>query len=176
MRNNQVSIGLFIFFVCFGCSRKSENKYSESEIRAAEHALIGVNRILVRKDHDKIKAFAIQNNLAVRETETGLWYLIENKGRGSKARKGQLATLRYEVSLLDGTLCYSSDSLGLKQFRIGQGGVESGLEEGVLMLRPGDKATFILPPHLAQGLQGDGDKIPARSVIVYRVELIKLEP
>jgi FKBP-type peptidyl-prolyl cis-trans isomerase FkpA len=176
MRINRVIIGLFILFFCVGCSRKSENRISESEIRATEHALIGVNRILVRKDHDKIKAYADRNNLAVRETESGLWYFIEKKGRGEKARKGELATLRYKVSLLDGTLCYSSDSLGLKQFRIGQGGVESGLEEGVLMLRSGDKATFIMPPHLAQGLQGDGNKIPARSVIVYHVELIKLEP
>ena len=64
-----------------------------------------------------------------------------------------------------------------KQFRIGQGGVESGLEEGVLLLlHEGDKATFIMPPHLAHGLPGDGNRIPARSIIVYEVELVKVEP
>ena len=86
-----------------------------------------------------------------------------------------MVTLAYDVSLLDGTHCYGSDSLGFKQFRVGQGGVESGLEEGILMLNKGSKAIFIMPPHLAHGLTGDGDQIPARSVIVYHVELIKVE-
>ncbi len=44
------------------------------------------------------------------------------------------------------------------------------------MLREGDRAVFIMPPHLAAGLPGDGDKIPAHSVIVYEVEVLKLEP
>lgn len=130
---------------------------------------------MVKKDHERIKEYARHNNLAMKETETGLWYRVEVKSRCDKAQKGQLATLRYQVSLLDGKLCYSSDSLGFKKFRIGRGGVESGLEEGILMMRPGDKAVFIMPPHLAHGLTGDGDKIPARSIIVYHVELLKLE-
>jgi FKBP-type peptidyl-prolyl cis-trans isomerase len=53
--------------------------------------------------------------------------------------------------------------------------VESGLEEGILLLREGDKAKFILPPHLAHGLLGDDNKIPARSIIVYDLELLSLE-
>jgi len=40
----------------------------------------------------------------------------------------------------------------------------------------GDKATFIMPPHLAYGLPGDGNKIPARSVIAYEVILVKVDP
>lgn len=47
---------------------------------------------------------------------------------------------------------------GAKRFLIGQGGVEIGLEEAVLHLRKGDRATLILPSHLAHGLRDD-DKI-----------------
>jgi len=82
--------------------------------------------------------------------------------------------LNYRISLLDGTLCYSSDSLGVKEFAIGHGGVESGLEEGILLLKVGDKARFIMPPFKAHGLLGDMKKIPARSIIVYEIELLKL--
>src|SRR5690554_7176596 len=45
---------------------------------------------------------------------------------------GKVVSLNYEIRLLDGTLCYSSDEDGMKVFLVGQGGVESGLEEGVL--------------------------------------------
>ena len=107
-------------------------------------------------------------------TETGLWYQIYEHGTGDSARNGLIASLKYTVSLLDGTLCYTSDSTGEKTFLIGQGGVESGLEEGILLMRCGDKARFIMPPHLAHGLPGDNDKIPPRSTIVYQVELLNL--
>ncbi len=54
---------------------------------------------------------------------------------------------------------------------IGHGGVESGIEEGILLLHKGDKARFILPPFRAHGLLGDRQKIPPRSIIVYELEL-----
>jgi FKBP-type peptidyl-prolyl cis-trans isomerase len=77
----------------------------------------------------------------------------------------------YSVSLLDGTECYSSKSTGPQEFRIGQDNVESGLHEAILLMKVGDKARFILPPHLAHGLIGDQNKIPAMSTIIYDVEL-----
>jgi FKBP-type peptidyl-prolyl cis-trans isomerase len=78
------------------------------------------------------------------------------------------------VSLLDGTECYNSDREGPKIFTIGRGGVESGLEEGILLMKEGSRAKFIMPPYLAHGLPGDGKRIPARAIIVYDVELISL--
>jgi len=176
MMNNLHPALLCMLFLCCCCARKHENTYTEKDIRSTEEAMVTVNRMMIKKDHEKIKLYARQNNLAMQETLTGLWYVIREKGNGERARNGQLAAIRFNVKLLDGTPCYNSDSLGIKQFRIGQGGVESGLEEGILLLHVGDKATFIMPPHLAHGLPGDGNKIPARAIIVYDIELVKLEP
>jgi FKBP-type peptidyl-prolyl cis-trans isomerase len=168
---------LIAFLLVFQfCSGNREKKVSDAEIRETEEALIGANRILVKKDREKILSYVRSNNLTMKETPTGLWYGIERYGFGVKSQENAVVTLKYTVSLLDGTVCYDSDSLGVKQFRLGKGGVESGLEEGVLLLHVGDKATFIMPPHLAHGLQGDGNKIPARSVILYNVILLKVEP
>jgi len=176
MRNKFLLVILCMFLACCGCKRKPDRVDPEKEYRATREALVGVNRMMVKKDHERIKAYAIQNNLPLNESLTGLWYMVDGKGKGETAQAGQVASLRYRISLLDGTSCYSSDSLGIKNFRIGQGGVESGLEEGILLMRAGDKATFIMPPHLAHGLTGDGDRIPARAILVYEVELIKLDP
>jgi FKBP-type peptidyl-prolyl cis-trans isomerase len=55
---------------------------------------------------------------------------------------------------------------------VGKGGVESGLEEGILLLHEGDKARFVLAPHLAHGLIGDENRIPPRSIIIYYIELL----
>jgi FKBP-type peptidyl-prolyl cis-trans isomerase FkpA len=133
-----------------------------------------VNRLLVKKDSARIAQYIKERNWDMNETNTGLWYMIYEKGTGDKSKEGLYATINYNVELLDGSQCYSSDSLGPKRFKIGRGSVESGLEEGILLLKEGDKARFILPPHLAHGLVGDDNKIPARSIIVYDVELISL--
>jgi len=173
--NSKFIITASVLLLVLSCNGKVKET-PESDIIEAERAMVGANRILVKKDQEKIKAYIQRNNLSLEESPTGLWYGITVKGTGDKAAEGLIATLVYKVSLLDGTLCYDSEVLGAKQFRIGQGGVEAGLEEGLLMLTVGSKATFIMPPHLAHGLPGDGNKIPARSIIVYDVELLKLEP
>jgi FKBP-type peptidyl-prolyl cis-trans isomerase len=79
------------------------------------------------------------------------------------------------VRLIDGSEIYSSDQSGNKEFVIGRGGVESGLEEGILLMRQGDRAKFIIPSHLGFGLLGDQDKVPPKSTLIYDLELLELK-
>ncbi len=164
------------FYIAFigGCKSESKKTYTVKERQQFEENLIKANRALISKDQDDIENYTSQRAWNMQKTETGLWYEIIKTNNGKKAKAGLIAHLNYEVSLLDSTQCYTSSVLGVKSFKIGQGGVESGLEEGVLLLSEGDSARFIMPPHLAYGLLGDENKIPPRSTIVYNVELIKL--
>ncbi len=152
-----------------------QNGEQKHRRKITQEDLINANRKLVGKDAEEIKHYLHVNNIEMAETNTGMWYVIEKEGSGALAKKGEIVKIAYKVSLLDGTLCYSSDSLGLKEFKVGQGGVESGLEEGILLLKKGSKAKFILPPHRAYGLVGDDDKIPAHSTIIYEVEVVDLQ-
>ncbi len=176
MKINTYIFWIIISMVFLDCSGRKEPAMSEQEIRETQEALVGVNRLMVQKDREAITTYLKKHELNLQESKSGLWYGITTKGHGDPVQTGMMVTLKYNLSLINGTPCYSSDSLGLKQFRVGQGGVESGLEEGVLMLHKGDRAVFIMPPHLAHGLTGDGDKIPARSIIIYNVELLNVEP
>jgi FKBP-type peptidyl-prolyl cis-trans isomerase len=90
------------------------------------------------------------------------------------AETGKIAVLRYSVWLITGDEIYNSDRDGLKEFMIGRGGVESGLGEGILLLRVGDRAKFIIPSHLGFGLLGDQDKVPPKSTLIYDLELVSL--
>lgn len=157
----------------FSCNQKKDMP-TEDEVRETTNKMVEVNKILVEKDQQRIKKFIKRAGWDMVQTETGLWYMITERGAGRKAETGQVIKFNYEVSLLDGSLCYSSDNEGPKSFLIGKGGVESGVEEGVLLLNMGDKATFIIPPYLAHGLPGDGNKIPPRSIIIYKIEVLDL--
>ena len=163
---------VILLLLMIGCSGGDRQRRMPNISR---ETLMNVNRKLVDRDMDRIRKYADSLGLDMQKTKSGLWYEIIKEGTGPKAKKRQLITLNYKVSLLDGTLCYSSDKDGVKVFEIGHGGVESGLEEGVLMLNKGAKAMFIMPPYLAHGLLGDENKIPTRSIIVYEVEVLSIE-
>ena len=176
--NCQLSIlPVFLLLSVFSCRRYNTQQpvqdASEFE-RQRQEILLRVNRELVEEDAQEIKAYAERNGWQMKTTGSGLWYMIYKNGQGEKAATGKIATLEYTLSLLDSTVCYSSEQLGQKIFRLGQGGVETGLEEGVLLMRVGDKARMIMPPHLAHGLLGDGVCIPRRAIILYDVELVSI--
>ena len=164
-----------IIFISFGCKKGENSQVVQNGSEDQDEMLVRINKYLVQKDVELIESYAKRREWNVAQTESGLFYEIYERGRGDSVREGMQVTLNYTLSLLDGTVCYSSDKSGPKTFRLGRSREESGLEQGLLMMRVGDKAHMILPPHLAHGLLGDEEMIPARSVIVYDVELVKAE-
>jgi FKBP-type peptidyl-prolyl cis-trans isomerase len=109
------------------------------------------------------------------QSPTGLWYQILKEGEGDLFTDNSRIKMTYECSMLDGTLCYSSDKLGPKELILGRSTMEPGLNEGLRLLKPGSEAIFIIPPFLAYGLPGDGKMIPPRAVIVYKVNILRPE-
>ena len=170
-----ISSSLFIalMIIAFSCGQKQVEQ-EKKEVKGTRESLLEVNKNLVKTEEQKIEDFIQRYRWNMEETGSGLRYWIYHHGNGAKAEKGKTAEIRFTVSLLDGEVCYSSDEEGPKRFTIGKGGVESGLEEGILLLKEGDRAKFIIPSHLAFGLLGDMKKIPAKAVLVYDVELVKI--
>ena len=168
--------GIILFFLFISCSPEHRKKrITHPHRQVTEETLIHTNQYLVEKDKERIRQYIKRHGWHMQETGTGLWYGIYHHGNGPKVTSGKTVTIRYTVSLLDGTVCYSSDNSGPKTFIAGHGGVPAGLEQGIRMLRLHDKAHFILPPLLAYGIPGDYNKIPPRSVIVYDMEIIDIK-
>jgi len=132
-----------------------------------------LNRYLVQKDKEIIQNYIERKNLKMTESPTGLWYYIKNEGSGDFLKDKDRIIMDYDCSLLDGTECYASVTLGPKEIILGKTTLETGMNEGLRLLRPGAEAIFILPPFLAYGMVGDGKKIPPRSTIVYSVRILR---
>ena len=130
---------------------------------------------LIEKESRDIDNWLKRHQIEAQHTGTGLRFAILKKGNGNQAKLGQLATINYKLSLLDGTLCYDSKKSGPETFLIGQDHVESGLHEGIQKMHVGDKCLLIMPPHLAHGLLGDDKKIPPLSCIIYEVDLLQIK-
>jgi FKBP-type peptidyl-prolyl cis-trans isomerase len=133
----------------------------------------GMNRYMVQKDRERIRSYSERKGLKMTETSTGLWFQIIREGDGANLAEGSSLTMEYECSLLDGTLCYTSREKGPRQIILGRTPVEPGLNEGLRLLKYGSEAIFILPPYMAYGLPGDGKMIPPRSILVYKVHILR---
>ncbi len=166
---------LLLLFWLSGCHVRQEEKKDSSHTKISEETLVRTNQYLVEKDEERIKRFIERHHWHMKRTGKGLWYEIYEHGHGPRVTEGKEVTINYTVRLLDGSVCYSSDISGPKTFVAGHGNVESGLDQGILMMRQGDKARLILPPFLAWGVPGDRNKIPPRSVIVYELEVINVK-
>ena len=167
---------LFSVFLFLSCNdgHKKTTKNTNLQSKDFQDKLIVANKVYVKQESDEINNYVKHRGWNMITTGTGLRYMITTKGSGVAAVVEKHAKVNYKISLLDGTRCYSSDSTGAKVFLIGRDNVESGLHEGIQLLHVGDKATFILPSHLAHGLAGDDSKIPPKASVIYDIELISI--
>jgi FKBP-type peptidyl-prolyl cis-trans isomerase len=170
----QKSLLLAVCVSLFSCSETHENN-QKVDNSASLKSLEKANRYLVRTENEDIENYIRRHRWTMQKTGSGLQIMIFKNGSGERASKGKIAVLNYKTWLLNGDLIYSSDQFGQKNFKIGKGGVESGLEEAILLMRVGDKANLIIPSHLAFGLLGDENKIPPRATLIYELELVSLK-
>lgn len=176
---NKFNCFSILFIVCialFACNSNQQTHHQRQLSKdSINYRLMTANKILTESENEKILDYAKRYHWEMKETGTGLRYLIYKEGKGEKPEIGKNVKIKYTTSLLNGVTIYKSDESGLKEFEIGKAQVETGLEEGILLLKVGDKAKFIIPSHLGFGLLGDQNKIPRKATLIYDVELISVE-
>ena len=110
------------------------------------------------------------------KTDSGLRYKIIQEGSGAKAEKGKTVSVHYKGMFTDGGVFDSSYKRNQPiDFPLGLGQVISGWDEGISLLKIGDKARFVVPPHLAYGERGAGGVIPPNTTLVFDVELMDVK-
>lgn len=111
-------------------------------------------------------------------TDSGLRYADEKIGGGRKADKGDIAIVRYKGWLYEfGDKGDKFDESGPGKnftFRIGDGRVIKGWDEGVRGMRIGGKRILIVPSELAYGERGGGSKIPPNADLIFEIDLVDL--
>ena len=114
-------------------------------------------------------------NIALQTTESGLQYVIHEKGTGPVAQKGQKISVDYHGILKDGTKFDSSFERGMPiEFPVGVGNVIPGWDEALTLYRKVPKLPFSSQAHLlAYGDQQSGP-IPANSDLVFYIEFQKI--
>ncbi|RED26380.1 peptidylprolyl isomerase [Flavobacterium cutihirudinis] len=140
---------------------------------------------------EKVEYYAALKAKATK-TNSGLEYVITEKGNGKKPAIGTQIYIHYAGFLEDGTLFDSSiadvnkafgkyDATRDEQhgyqpipFQAGKkDGLIPGFIEGIEQLSFGDKAVIFIPSHLAYGATGAGGVIPPNANIIFEIQLLE---
>jgi peptidyl-prolyl cis-trans isomerase A (cyclophilin A) len=151
----------------------------EAEKFNAIEAFVGLKGARLKRDAAlKAESEAKMEQLAAGfdKTDSGLRYKMIQKGDGKKAEAGKTVAVHYEGSLENGKVFDSSYPRKKPiEFRLGQGQVIEGWDEGIALLQVGDKARFVIPSDLAYGSAGAGGVIPPNATLIFDVELMEVK-
>lgn len=109
-------------------------------------------------------------------TQSGLKYQDLVVGKGKQPQNGQTVVVHYTGWLTNGTKFDSSlDRNDPFKFKLGQGDVIKGWDEGVATMKVGGKRKLTIPPELAYGANGAGSAVPPNATLVFDVELLDVK-
>jgi len=161
-------IVLLMVATLLACGKKAKPKKQN----ISPQLLLEMNKKMVSAESEIIDKYVADKHLDMQTSKTGLRYQILRSTDEPLIKEDDAVSLSYTISLLDSTICYSSANNGLMNFVVGKAQVEAGLEEAILMLSKGSKAKLIMPPYMAHGVAGDGNKIPKLAIIVMDIEVM----
>jgi len=135
-----------------------------------------------------INKYIADNKLKVTKTASGLSYVITKEGSGVKPAVGDTVMITYIGKNINGKVFDTNIKDEAKKaklpinpanpykplpYAIGSQGMIPGLAEGLALLSPGEKATFILPSDLGYGERGSGPVQPF-SPMVFDIEVVSV--
>lgn len=110
------------------------------------------------------------NNLTANRTSSGLYYVINNEGSGTRPTNQSEVTVAYKGYFLDGNVFDQSDSKGIS-FGLYQ--VIAGWTEGIQLFKEGGEGLLLIPYNLGYGINGF-NSIPGGMVLIFDIKLISV--
>jgi serine/threonine protein kinase len=154
-----VILGLLFLFVL---GKSNEDK--ENEINSLKSdSIAAVNPAM---DIANIEAYLAKYNRRAKKTKSGLYYIIEENGKGDEIIPGTTVYVNYGMynlitgALLDTTwpevakvnnMFNEERSYGPISFNVGMGQMIPGFEEGLMLLKRGSKGQLLIPSSLSGG-------------------------
>ncbi len=165
------------------------NQWAQKIIDAEQRKAEAAQLEQLDKDIALIESYLEENNIEAQETESGLHYVIHEKGTGPEANPSDTVSVLYKGYLMNGEVFDSNIEevarengmykegveYGPYDLVLGRSRVIRGWHEGLDLLNEGGKATFYIPSRLGYGPNSMGPMIPPNTVLLFDVELVDVK-
>lgn len=122
-----------------------------------------------------VEPFPIVDSL-LNTTSSGLQYYIVEQSEGEMVYPGIIVSVHYTGYLPNGNIFDSSVKRGSPaDFMVGTGEIIPGFDEGLLLMKVGEKFRIIIQPDLAYGEKGSFPIIPPNSVLTFDIEVLEIQ-
>jgi FKBP-type peptidyl-prolyl cis-trans isomerase len=149
------------------------------KIQTQEEAMLEYQEKLdaLQKDEQgMLTNYLATNNITTKPTESGLYFESRTNGTGPLAKDGDLVTVHFAISLLNGVQIFSSKEAGEPVvFELGKPFDTEGMNQALRMMKAGGTAHLIIPSYLAFGEKGRANLIPPFTPLICDVDLIKIQ-
>lgn len=152
-----ITLSLFLFFT--SCIRDDANFEMLQNIDYTE------------ENELEIQNYLTEHQLKAQKTESGLYYIIDELGKGSHPSSSDNVTIYYKGYYTNNTVFDESETQKGTAFFLNQ--VIEGWTEGIPFFKTGGKGTLIIPSDLAYGNRGIGS-IPPGAVLLFDIHLISI--
>ena len=131
--------------------------------------LINANRVIGQAEDTQIRSYAARRGWQPQQCSNGAYLERTRPGSGPLLEDDDTVALAYRVEALNGSVLYDGvrDTVVL-----GQHQPTVGVDAALHGQQRGSTLRLLLPSSLAYGVVGDGDKVPARTVLVYHISIL----
>ncbi len=151
-------------------ARRPESIKSGSFIKASAER----NKKLNEAEYAQIQTIITKNpEIDYLTSENGFWYYYRSRVDQDtiKPQFGDLVNFDYNVTDLNGNTIYSKAQIGNQNYVMEKEELFTGLREGLKLMKPSEKVTFIFPSQVAYGYYGDDNKIGTNIPLICEVTL-----
>ena len=127
----------------------------------------------IAKESAQIEAFfKNEGKDEFKKTEKGVYYFVDQQGKGKQIEKGNAVVFHYVGKLINGkTFEDTHESQTPFSFTVGEGNVIPGWEDVFPKLKTGSIVTLGIPSDLAYGQKSKGDVIAPHSILIFEINI-----
>ena len=141
--------------------RDEKSKASENDSQEDEQALLS--------------RFVKMSGITVESTNSGLFFIEEQKGTGKIAKKGDKVTMHYLGYFISGESFSSTYDSGRPfSFTLGIDDLIAGFQEGVAGMQAEGRYKLVIPSYLAYGKEGN-EAVPANKTLIFEINVLSVE-
>ena len=179
MKFNQVML-LLVVIVFGSCKSPDARKPAQQTSGTFIEQSVERNKKIFEEEKAQIEdVIAANPSTEFIASDSGFWYFYNEKNIEPAAVPGfgDIITITFNVSLLDGTPVVSEKENGLQTYMVDQSNQDliAGIRDGVKLMQVGETVTFLLPSYKAYGYYGIENKLGTNLPIQSTVTLKTIE-